>query len=126
VGGGALNQDAIEGKLVFDAAKFATAFAADPLSVQNLVSGTSGFGQALDNLLTPTLQAGGTMASRLSSEDTTHKRLSDQIAAMDVLLQQKQDTLKAQFTAMEVALQASQAQGQWLTGQLAALMPTKA
>jgi flagellar hook-associated protein 2 len=126
VGAGALNQDAIEGKLVFDAAKFATAFAADPLSVQNLVSGTSGFGQALDNLLTPTLQAGGTMASRLSSEDTTHKRLSDQIAAMDVLLQQKQDTLKAQFTAMEVALQASQAQGQWLTGQISALPPPKA
>jgi flagellar hook-associated protein 2 len=124
VGGGALNQDAIQGKLVFDAAKFATAFAADPLSVQKLVSGTSGFGQALDNLLAPTLQAGGTMDSRLSSEDSTHKRLSDQIAAMDVLLQKKQDTLKAQFTAMEVALQASQAQGQWLTGQINAMTPT--
>ncbi|MEA2442977.1 MAG: flagellar hook-associated protein 2, partial [Thermoleophilales bacterium] len=121
VGSGALNQDAIMGKLVFDAAKFATAFTADPLSVQNLVSGTNGFGQALDNLLSPTLQAGGTMASRLTSEDSVHKRLSDQIAAMDVLLQKKQDTLKAQFTAMEVALQASQAQGQWLTGQITAL-----
>jgi flagellar hook-associated protein 2 len=61
------------------------------------------------------------MASRLSSEDSTHKRLSDQIAAMDVLLQKKQDTLKAQFTAMEKALQSSQAQGQWLTGQITAL-----
>jgi flagellar hook-associated protein 2 len=121
VGGGALNKDAIMGKLVFDAAKFSTAFTADPLSVQNLVSGASGFGQALDNLLAPTLQAGGTMASRLSSEDSTHKRLSDQIAAMDVLLQKKQDTLKAQFTAMEKALQSSQAQGQWLTGQITAL-----
>jgi flagellar hook-associated protein 2 len=121
VGGGALNKDAIMGKLVFDAAKFSTAFTADPLSVQKLVSGTSGFGQALDNLLAPTLQAGGTMASRLSSEDSNHKRLSDQIASMDVLLQKKQDTLKAQFTAMEKALQASQSQGQWLTGQLASL-----
>jgi flagellar hook-associated protein 2 len=61
------------------------------------------------------------MASRLSSEDTTHKRISDQIASMDVLLQQKQDTLKQQFTAMETALQQSQTQGQWLSGQLAAL-----
>jgi flagellar hook-associated protein 2 len=124
VGGGALNKDAIMGKLVFDAAKFSTAFTADPLSVQKLVSGTSGFGQALDNLLAPTLQAGGTMASRLSSEDSNHKRLSDQIASMDVLLQKKQDTLKAQFTAMEKALQASQAQGQWLTGQITALNGT--
>jgi flagellar hook-associated protein 2 len=121
IGGGALNADAIKGKLVFDAAKFATAFASDALSVRNLVSGTTGFGQALDNLLAPTLQAGGTMASRLSSEDSIHKRLSDKIAAMDVLLKKKQDTLKAQFTAMETALQASQAQGQWLSGQIAQL-----
>jgi flagellar hook-associated protein 2 len=121
VGGGSLNQDSIMGKLVFDSAKFSTAIASDSLSVKNLLSGTSGFGQALDNLLTPTLQAGGTWDSRLSSEDATHKRLSDQIAFMDVLLAKKQDTLKSQFTAMETALQASQAQGQWLSGQLAGL-----
>jgi flagellar hook-associated protein 2 len=125
VAGGALNQDAIMGKLVFDAAKFSTAFTADPLSVQKLVSGTSGFGQALDNLLAPTVQSGGTMASRLTSEDTKQKTLNDQIAAMDVLLNKKQQTLKAQFTAMETALQASQAQGQWLSGQLAGLSNTR-
>ena len=116
-----LNQDAIEGKLVFDTAAFATALAADPTSVKNLLSGTTGFGQAIDDLLSPTLQAGGTMDSRLASEDTKQKTLNDQIAQMDVLLQKKQDTLKAQFTAMETALQKSQAQGQWLAGQLAGL-----
>jgi flagellar hook-associated protein 2 len=118
---GTLNQDAIEGKLVFDSAKFASALASDPTSVKNLLSGSSGFGQALDNLLAPTLQAGGTMESRLSSEDAKQRTLNDQIASMDVLLQKKQDTLKAQFTAMETALQQSQAQGQWLAGQLAGL-----
>jgi flagellar hook-associated protein 2 len=118
---GALNADAIKGKLVFDAAKFGAALASDPASVKNLMSGTSGFGQALDNLLSPTLQAGGTMASRLSSEDSKQKTLNDRIASMDVVLKKKQDTLKAQFAAMESALQASQAQGQWLSGQLAAL-----
>src|SRR4051794_3492447 len=118
---GTLNQDAIKGKLVFDSAQFSTALASDPTSVKNLLSGTSGFGQAIDDLLTPTLQAGGTMASRLSAEDAKQRTLNDQIASMDVLLQKKQDTLKAQFTAMETALQQSQAQGQWLTGQLAAL-----
>ena len=119
--GGALNQDAIEGKLVFDPAAFGAALASDPTSVKNLISGASGFGQALDNLLSPTLQAGGTMDSRLASEDSTQKTLNDQIASMDVILQNKQDTLKAQFTAMETALQQSQAQGQWLAGQLANL-----
>src|SRR4051812_42120953 len=119
--GGALNADAIMGKLVFDTAKFSTALASDPTSVKNLVSGTSGFGAALDTLLAPTLQAGGTMASRLSSEDATQKSLNDRIASMDVLLNNKQATLKQQFTAMETALQASQAQGQWLSGQLAKL-----
>src|SRR4051812_19889698 len=118
---GSLNQDAIKGKLVFDSAKFSSALAADPTSVKNLLSGTTGFGQAIDDLLSPTLQAGGTMASRLSAEDAKQKTLNDQIARMDVLLQKKQDTLKAQFTAMETALQQSQAQGQWLAGQLAAL-----
>jgi flagellar hook-associated protein 2 len=118
---GTLNQDAIKGKLVFDSAKFSSALAADPTSVKNLLSGTSGFGQAIDDLLTPTLQAGGTMASRLSAEDAKQRTLNDQIASMDVLLQKKQDTLKAQFTAMETALQQSQAQGQWLSGQLAQL-----
>jgi flagellar hook-associated protein 2 len=119
--GGALNADAIKGKLVFDATAFGNALASDPTSVKNLISGATGFGQALDNLLSPTLQAGGTMASRLTSEDAKQKTLNDQIAAMDVLLNKKQDTLKAQFTAMETALQASQAQGQWLAGQLGAL-----
>src|SRR3954451_12466308 len=119
--GGALNADAIEGKLVFDTTKFSAALASDPTSVQNLVSGTSGFGAALDSLLAPTLQAGGTMDSRLSSEDTKQKDLNNRIAAMQVLLNKKQETLKSQFTAMETALQASQAQGQWLSGQLAQL-----
>src|SRR4051812_13025089 len=85
--GTALNADAIKGKLVFDTTKFASALASDPTSVKNLLSGTSGFGQALDNLLAPTLQAGGTMASRLSSEDAKQKSLNDQIASMDVILQ---------------------------------------
>ena len=119
--GGTLNADAIKGKLVFDATAFANAIASDPTSVKALISGTSGFGVALDNLLAPTLQAGGTMASRLSSEDLKQKTLNDQITAMDVLLGKKEDTLKAQFTAMETALQASQAQGQWLASQLAQL-----
>jgi flagellar capping protein FliD len=40
---------------------------------------------------------------------------------MDEMLSQKQQMLKSQFAAMEAAMQGSQSQGQWLSGQLAAL-----
>jgi flagellar hook-associated protein 2 len=124
VGSGALNKDAIAGKLVFDSAKFAKALTDDPVSVRKLLGGdtsVSGFAQAFDTLLTPTLQAGGVMDQRISNEDSNHKRISDSIARMDTQLAKKQDILKRQFAAMESALQASQAQGQWLSGQLAGL-----
>ena len=42
-------------------------------------------------------------------------------ARMDDLLAKKQETMKQQFTAMEQAIQNSSSQGQWLSGQLAAL-----
>ena len=61
------------------------------------------------------------MDSRARQRGHAQKTLNDQIASMDVLLQNKQDTLKQQFTAMETALQQSQAQGQWLAGQIAGL-----
>jgi flagellar capping protein FliD len=40
---------------------------------------------------------------------------------MDDILAQKQNLLKQQFSAMEAAIQNSSSQGQWLSGQLAAL-----
>ena len=43
------------------------------------------------------------------------------MTAMDERLQQTQDRLKAQFTAMETALSSSQNQQQWLAGQIAGL-----
>src|SRR4051794_14153805 len=70
---GAISKDAVQGKLVFDSAKFSLALSTDMSSVKSLISGSAGFGQAIDNLLAPTLQAGGTMASRLSSEDSKQK-----------------------------------------------------
>jgi flagellar hook-associated protein 2 len=124
VGSGTLNQDSIAGKLTLDVDKLTAALTSDPQSVRNLLGGTpgvSGFGQALDSLLSPQVQAGGTLAQRISAEDLTKKDLADQLAAMDIMLQQKQDLLKKQFTAMETAMSKSQSQGQWLTGQIASL-----
>src|SRR3954451_21929049 len=125
VGGGTLNQDAIAGKLSFDAAKFTQAMATDPLSVRRLLGGSSGvtdnFAKAVDDLLAPVVQADGTLDQTIKSQDAQRRVIADQIARMDRTLAKKQDILKAQFAAMEAALQASQSQGQWLSGQLNAL-----
>jgi flagellar hook-associated protein 2 len=125
VGSGTLNQDSIAGKLTFDPAKLTQALATDQLSVRRLLGGDTsvpdGFGKAFDALLTPMVQANGTLDQTIRSEDSQRRILADQIADMDEMLAKKQELLKQQFTAMEQALQASQSQGQWLSGQLAAL-----
>ena len=124
ISGGTLNQDAIAGKLVFDATAFGKALDSDPASVRKLLGGNSsvsGFAQAFDALLAPVVQAGGTLDETIKSQDAQRKSISDQITRMDALLAKKQDLLKSQFAAMETALQQSQSQGNWLAGQLAAL-----
>ena len=67
------------------------------------------------------VQSGGILDQRISQEDSVKSDLASRIADMDVMLQQKQDMLKQQFTAMETAIAQSQSQGQWLAGQIAGL-----
>jgi len=89
-----------------------------------MLSGTStngGFAQSFDGLLKPMVQADGTIDQTIKSQDALRRALTDQITRMDGLLAQKQDLLKKQFAAMEAAIQNSSSQGQWLSGQLAAL-----
>ena len=67
------------------------------------------------------MQAGGTLDETIKIQDARRRSLADQISRMDLSLARKQEMLKKQFAAMETALAASQSQGQWLSGQLAAL-----
>jgi flagellar capping protein FliD len=59
--------------------------------------------------------------ARLSSVDATRKRIATDMAATDVRLAAKEKRLRAQFTAMESALAASQAAQSQLTAQLKGL-----
>lgn len=113
----------VAGRLTFDEAKFRAALAADPAGVKDLlgVTGAGGAGAALANVLTPALSADGTMDSRLSSTRSRITDLGRQMAAMDDRLALKEKGYKAMFARLETALAASQAQQQWLSGQLAAL-----
>jgi flagellar hook-associated protein 2 len=123
-GSATINQDSVAGKLSFDQDAFMTALTKDAASVRKMLSGTTtsgGFSQSFDALVKPPVQADGTIDQTIKSQDALRRALSDQIARMDQTLQQKQDLLKSQFAAMEAAMQNSQSQGQWLSGQLAAL-----
>ncbi len=123
-GSGTVSADSVAGKLVFDEAKFDAAMASNPLDVKRMLggmTGTSGFGQAVESILSPSVSATGTMQSRISAMDDEKKRIADSIAAMDKRLTAKEARLKAMFAAMESAMSASQQQSAWLSGQLAGL-----
>ena len=68
-------------------------------------------------------QTGGTgvIDDRLKGSNRSLDRLKDQVELANVRLDAKETRMKAQFAAMESALQSSQTQQAWLTGQLAAL-----
>jgi flagellar hook-associated protein 2 len=123
-GSGTISQSALAGTLQLDAAALSTALTKDPASVRRLFGGdasTDGVVQRLEKLLTPVIQTDGTLDGRVTSADGELRSLKDQISEMDRRLTLRQKQLQAQFTAMETALQSSQSQGQWLSGQLATL-----
>jgi flagellar hook-associated protein 2 len=123
-GESAINANSVAGKLVFDDVKFDAAMASNPLDVKRMLggmTGTSGFGQAIEAILAPSVSSTGTMQSRINAMDDEKKRITDSIAAMDKRLTAKEARLKATFAAMESAMSASQQQSQWLSGQLAGL-----
>jgi flagellar hook-associated protein 2 len=130
-GSGAINQDAVAGKLSLDAAKLTERLAAGFGDVKSLftnVTGsydTEGLSQRLDRFVTPWLSGDGTNApiltARIDASQSLVTDLTDQMAAIDQRLSVREAALRKQFTALETALAQTQSQGQWLAGQLAAL-----
>ena len=123
-GGGTVNQDSIDGKLVVDDDKLTAMLTSNPDGVKKLLGatvGTNGFAQALDAALDPEVQAGGDFDTLISQANSQVSDYADQIADWDQRLSDQQDRLKAQFSAMELALSKSQSTQSWLTGQIASL-----
>jgi flagellar hook-associated protein 2 len=123
-GGGAVNQDSVAGKLSLDEDKLDSMIDTNPDGVKKLLgamTGTSGFGQAIDGVLDPEVSSGLDFDQQISSMDSQLRSIADQMTAMDTRLAAREQRLKAQFTAMETALSSSQNQQQWLAGQIAGL-----
>jgi flagellar hook-associated protein 2 len=122
--GGASTQDAKDGKLTIDTEKLAQAIAADYTKVKELFSGkgaTKGFSGVLSDFVSSQTGTQGILTGRMNSDDSILKGFTTQIDKLNARMETEAKRLKAQFAAMEAALNASQTQQAWLTSQIASL-----
>jgi flagellar hook-associated protein 2 len=119
---GTSSADAKAGKLVLDEAKLTAALDTDFTAVKSFLDT---FSKDVEDFVK--VQTGGTgiIDERLKSGDRQTDRIQDQIDRANERLDAREKRLKAQFAAMELALQNSQTQGAWLSGQLAGLAANK-
>ncbi len=127
VGTGALNQSSIAGDLTVDSTKLTAALTTNFDDVKALFTnvtgtyGSEGVAQRQNRVLNTFVGTGGVINSAIANEGTLITSLSSQKSAWDVRLAAKETALRAQYTAMETAMQSAQSQGTWLTGQIASL-----
>jgi flagellar hook-associated protein 2 len=115
--GTTFSPESVAGKLTLDDTKLTAALAAGDTGT--LRTALDGLGQRLSDVITPV--AGAQVTSALSGVTAQRKRVADEIARTDVRLASREQRLRAQFTAMESALAASQAAQSQLSSQLAGL-----
>lgn len=130
VGTGNLSSDSIDGKMTVDTTAFTSALNTNFDQVKALFTNatndysTEGLGQRLDGILTPFTSSsalGGYLGTAVDNETSTITELQAQVTDWDQRLALKQQTLQAQFTAMETALSQSQSTSASLTQSIAQL-----
>jgi len=114
-----------DGTIVMDSSALSTALTDDYDSVLELFSGTDGV-EGISNkfatyLETMTDSVNGLYAGRKESTDSNLRRIDQRILNMEARLEQKEKTLRAQFSAMEDLVSGLSAQGSYLTQQLASM-----
>jgi flagellar hook-associated protein 2 len=117
-----------DGTLTLDQAAFTKALTADPDAVRNVFGkddGVTGTGPA--DGIARQLQgftnsfSSDILSARLTGFTTQLGRMNDKIASLEVIMDMKEQTLKAQFQAMDTAVAKFKAQGNDLASQLAGL-----
>jgi flagellar hook-associated protein 2 len=106
------------GKLELDDAKLNAALDGDFTAVKSFLAT---FSTDMEAFVKGQTGGTGIIDERLKSGDRQTKRIQDQIERTTERLDAREKRLKAQFAAMELALQNSQTQGAWLQSQLAGL-----
>ena len=108
-----------DGTLKFDKAKFEAAYAADPAAATKNVTGlATKLSEVSKNASSST---DGLLTLRLQGEQAQLKDYDASIAKFEERMVSKQALYKQQFSALDTMLSKMQAQGNWLTGQLASL-----
>jgi flagellar hook-associated protein 2 len=130
-GSGTLDQTSIEGRLKLDAESLTSALAKNFDGVKQLftnatgVAATEGLAQRLDRVVDPWIEGDGTngaiLDARITGVDDLIASLKERSAALDVRLATREQTLRQTFTMMETALAQANAQGSWLSAQIAQL-----
>ena len=130
VGTGDLSSDSIDGKLTVDTTKFTDALTSNFDQVKALFTNatgsysTEGLGQRLSGVLSPFTSSsalGGYLSTEVDQETSTIQELQTQVTDWDQRLALKQQTLQAQFVAMESALSQSQSTSAGLTQSISRL-----
>ena len=115
-----------DGTLSFDKQKFLDAYAKDPASVQAVLGAGTAASPGVAGRLAAIAKSAtdisiGSVTLAISSRQSQVSSLGTQISNWDTRLALKQQTLQAQFTAMETALGNMKSQSNWLAGQIASL-----
>jgi flagellar hook-associated protein 2 len=113
-------------KLTFDESKFRAALAADPNAVKDLFTLNSGSNKGIavrtEEWLKDYTRSEGLVLSQAASLDKTINQVKDQIDRWNTqILPIKEERLRKQFNALDVAMSQIQSQGQWLSQQIANL-----
>jgi flagellar hook-associated protein 2 len=122
--GGTPSQEAKDGKMTFDSSKLTDALNADWTKVRDLFSGkgtTKGISANISDFVSSQTSTSGVITGRMNSDDTVLKDFTAQITRLNDRMATTEKRLKAQFTAMETALNNSQTQQAWLTSQISSL-----
>lgn len=120
--GGASSADAKLGKLMLDDTKL-TAALADPNALRGVLDS---FATGITGIVKQQVGSGtgsttGLIPGRVDSTSRELRALTAQVDSTTRRLDDKETRLRAQFAAMETALQNAQSQQAWLSGQIASL-----
>lgn len=107
------------GSVTFDKATFTTALAKDPSMVEATMTSLSTNLSQLSKQATNVTD--GLLSVRIQGEQSLLKDYTDQISRFEDRMSARQEILERQFSGLETMLNKLQAQGSWLSSQLATL-----
>jgi flagellar hook-associated protein 2 len=120
---GAPSQSSLEGQLTVNTAQLESALASNPTGVEKVLQS---FSKSFLKIVNASAGPGGTLGARATDDGEQVSQLVSRIAAMNEMLAVRQQTLQAEFAAMEKVLSQNQAESSWLNSQMASLLASQA